>query len=132
MCRDLYASLIYSPPGLHPGNPGASDFHTDALLSIPTGREGGFVPSFLTSCQHLSSLVLIIAILTKARGNHKAILICISLIANDIEASSIFFNSSPSPSLPPPLSPYILLKISRQVLVIQAQIDLELCGSGRP
>jgi hypothetical protein len=109
MCRDLYAPLIYSPSGLHPGNPGASDFHADVLPSIPTGSEGGSFPSFLTSCQHLSPLVLVIAILTKARWNHKAILSYISLIAKDIESFfkcfffSLFFTfSSPSSSLHSP------------------------------
>lgn len=106
MCRELYAPLIYSPSGLHPGNPGESDFHSDVQVCTPTVGEGGSSPSFLTSCQRLLPLVLVTAILTKGRWNGKAILIRISLIAKHIEGCfkkkillAIFLHTSPP--LPP-------------------------------
>lgn len=129
MCRELHASLIYSPSGLHPGNPGESDFHSDVQVCTPTVSEGRSFPSFLTSCQPLLPLVLVTAILTKGRWDGKAILIRISLIAKDIEGCfkkillAIFLQLL---LLFPPLPPYVLLKFSRQALVIQAQMGLEL------
>lgn len=143
MCREPYALLIYSPSGLHPGNPGESDFHSDVQVCTPTVSEGESSPSFLTSCQRLLPLVLVTAILTKGRWNGKAILIRISLIAKDIEGCfkknsfsyfpSHFSSSSPASSLRSPEifktgSCYTSTDGSRTKYVTRAGLELVTLG----